>query len=233
MTDQELDSMMKRVLLDALKVEWEEKIDALPALQLSARRQRSTREMLADPLGWARKRARPVWKKALQRVAAVLIVCSLTLGSLMAISPTVRAAVIRWVTEWYETHVVYRYSGDQISTEMPQYEITELPTGYIESERINQPGFSSVTYDNTDGDIIYLDCISVQDGYALAFSTENADMFPVKIAGFDGQLFSAQTKGTSSTVTWINSDNNLQFTVDGLLSDIDILRIAESVRQIK
>ena len=41
----------------------------------------------------------------------------------MAVSPTVRAAVVRWVTEWYETHVVYRFSGEQIADEMPQYGI--------------------------------------------------------------------------------------------------------------
>ena len=47
--------------------------------------------------------------------AVILLVFSLSLGSLMAVSPTVRAAVIRWVTEWYETHITYRYSGEQIT----------------------------------------------------------------------------------------------------------------------
>ncbi len=39
----------------------------------------------------------------------------------MAVSPTVRAAVVRWVTEWYETHVVYRFC-ENMTGEMPQYD---------------------------------------------------------------------------------------------------------------
>ena len=36
----------------------------------------------------------------------LLLVFSLSLGSLMAVSQTVRAAVVRRVVEWYETHII-------------------------------------------------------------------------------------------------------------------------------
>ena len=52
----------------------------------------------------------------------LLLVFSLSLGSLMAVSQTVRAAVVRRVVEWYETHITYRHSGEQIAGDMPWYE---------------------------------------------------------------------------------------------------------------
>ena len=70
--------------------------------------------MLKNPLRWARDRKQPVWKRALKRVAVILLVISLAFGSLMVVSPTARATFIRWVTEWYETHVTYRYAGDDM-----------------------------------------------------------------------------------------------------------------------
>ena len=60
----------------------------------------------------------------------LLLVFSLSLGSLMAVSQTVRAAVV----EWYETHITYRHSGEQIAGDMPWYEITDLLEGYGEIE---------------------------------------------------------------------------------------------------
>ena len=64
----------------------------------------------------------------------LLLVFSLSLGCLMAVSQTVRAAVVRRVVEWYETHITYRHSGEQIAGDMPWYEITDLLEGYGEIE---------------------------------------------------------------------------------------------------
>lgn len=56
------------------------------------------------------------------------------LGELDGVSQTVRAAVVRRVVEWYETHITYRHSGEQIAGDMPWYEITDLLEGYGEIE---------------------------------------------------------------------------------------------------
>lgn len=56
-----------------------------------------------------------------KRVAVILLVISLAFGSLMVVSPTARATFIRWVTEWYETHVTYRYAGDDMVGDIPEY----------------------------------------------------------------------------------------------------------------
>ena len=108
MTDQELDQLMQRVLLDAIKSDCRNMSCEIPNFMPSHRYQHQMAIMIANPLKWARKRARPLWKKVLQRVAVILIVFSLSLGSLMIISPSVRAAVVNWVTEWYETRKTYR-----------------------------------------------------------------------------------------------------------------------------
>lgn len=80
MTDNELDQLMQRVLLDAIKSDCEKENSVVPSFEPSLRYQRSLAAMIADPLKWAHKRTKPLWKKVLQKVAIVLIVFSLSLG---------------------------------------------------------------------------------------------------------------------------------------------------------
>lgn len=233
MTDRELDRMMQHVLLDAIKRDCEKETDDVPAFKPTRHYQRQMAAMLSDPLKWARKRARPIWKSALQKVAMILLVFTLSLGSLMAVSPTVRAAVVRWVTEWYETHVVYRFSGEQIADEMPQYEVTDLPEGYAETERVEWPSYVSIIYQNVNDENaswIYLQYIYMQQGASSNFGIENADIIPVTVNGLEGQLYlTRDTEGADSTITWIVPDENMLFAVSAALGADDILHIAESV----
>ena len=199
--------------------------------------QRQIAAMLSDPLKWARKRARPIWKSALQKVAMILLVFTLSLGSLMAVSPTVRAAVVRWVTEWYETHVVYRFSGEQITDEMPQYEVTDLPEGYAEIERVEWPSYVSIIYQNVNDENaswIYLQYIYMQQGASGNFGIENADIIPVTVNGLEGQLYlTKDSEQSDSTITWIDPNENILFAVSAALGTDDILHIAESVSLVK
>ena len=180
MTDRELDRMMQHVLLDAIKRDCEKETDDVPAFKPTRHYQRQMAAMLKDPLKWERRRARPLWKNVAQKAAVILLVFSFSLGSLMAVSPTVRAAVVRWVTEWYETHIVYRYSGEQITGEMPQYEITDLPKGYaeVESKRIEWPDYISFTYYNPDKENdqgIIFDYTYMSQGGVADFVTEDSE----------------------------------------------------------
>ena len=192
MTDQELDTLMRRVLLDSLKLDAESAASGELAFEPTPRYQRQMAAMVKDPLKWERRRARPLWKNVAQKAAVILLVFSLSLGSLMAVSPTVRAAVVRWVTEWYETHVVYRFSGEQIADEMPQYEVTDLPEGYAETKRVEWPSYVSIIYQKVnDGNApwIYLQYIYMQQGASSNFEIENADIIPITVNGLEGQLY--------------------------------------------
>ena len=235
MTDRELDRMMQHVLLDAIKRDCEKETDDVPAFKPTRHYQRQIAAMLKDPLKWERRRARPLWKNVAQKAAVILLVFSLSLGSLMAVSPTVRAAVVRWVTEWYETHIVYRYSGEQIIGEMPQYEITDLPEGYIEDERVNWPSYVSVVYQNKDtGKTIYLDCTFMQQGSASDYVTDGVEVVPVTVNGLSGQLFLTDDwENKWNTITWIDAERNLQFEIDANVNRDVILHMAESVSLVK
>lgn len=231
MTDRELDVLMRRVLLDSLKLDWDKKPET--PFEPSAGYRREISAMLADPLAWERKKARPIWKTAARRAAIVLLIISLSLGGVMAASPTVRAAFLQWIVEWYEDRIVYRHAGADITETMPRYEITELPEGYVEveDERIEWPMTVEIVYRNEEsGEEIVLDYDHIQQGSLRAFVLDGVEAIPIMVNGLEGQFFLEEGEtDRPNTITWVDPNGNMQFTVHANLSKDNILHIAESV----
>lgn len=163
MTEKELDAFMSKVLLDAIAFD-EDRLEEKIPYAASARHRRQMRAMLKDPVRWARERGKPVWKRVLQTAAVILLMLSLGLGSVMLASPTARATIVRWVTEWYETHIVFRYAGEDAQGETSQYEPGELPEGFVENpeRQFIGAGMTSHFYENEKGDVILFEYIYMQ-----------------------------------------------------------------------
>ena len=228
MTDQELDRIMRRVLIDSMKLE-EDVEDNGPVFEPSLRHRRRMRAMLANPSGWLRGRERPLWRQAVRRAAVFLVVCGMTLAGAMAFSPAARMAMVRWVVERSGNDIDYVYSGEQSPEALPQYEIKALPEGFVETERDVLPGLEVVIYENESGDILYLDYIYMRQGALTSFDTSDADVFDVTVGQLSGTFFKARTPGNMNTLRWIDPDLNIHFSVDGCFDLDDLLHIAESV----
>lgn len=230
MTDQELDRIMRRVLIDSMKP-GEERAgeDNSPVFAPSRRHKRRMRAMLANPSGWLRGRERPLWRQAVRRAAVFLVVCGMTLAGAMAFSPAARMAMVRWVVERSGNDIDYVYSGEQSPEALPQYEITALPEGFVETERDIMPGLVDVIYENESGDILYLDYVYMQQGALRSFDTRDAEAFDVTVGQLSGTFFKARTPGNMNTLRWIDPDLNIHFSVDGCFDLDDLLHIAESV----
>ena len=226
MTDQALDKLMRQVLIDSLALEED---SAEPAdFNPSKRHQQQMKIMLKNPLGWYKRKAKPVWKLALRRVAVVLLVASLGFGSVMVVSPTARAAVIRWVVEWYETHIVYRYFGEDMPEGMPQYEIARIPDGFIEIDRIENSSSVSLLFEDGDGGVICFDYNYMHQGAATLITTDD-NTTEITINGLQGQLLSPTKTKSTTTVTWVDSSANIQFVIDTSLNQDNAIALAESV----
>ena len=226
MTNLELDVVMRRVLLDSLRNDEAEDCIFAPSKHYL----REMKYMLKYPAKWQRNRTKPLWKQMVQKVAVILLIVSLAFGSVMVVSPTARASVVRWVLEVYETHVTYRFSGEDISGPMPQYGIADLPEGYAETDRTTHSATVSIMYENDAGGILCLDYAYMQEGTGAILTTKEGDeLLPVTIGGFAGQALLPRKSTSSKTITWINTAENICFMVNGFGTMEDILRMANSV----
>ena len=70
----------------------------------------------------------------------------------------------------------------------------------------------------------------MSQGGAADFVTEDTEIISVTVNDLEGQLFLEKDwENTRSTLTWIDAERNLQFTLMAALGETDILHIAESV----
>lgn len=228
MTDQELDQMMRRALLDAAAQEAE----ALPQEppELSPRHGRSMRAMLRDPLAWARSRRRPALRTAARHAAAVLLVLVLSAAVLVTVSPQVRADITRWVAEQTGNVLDFQFRSDSPAQPIPQYQITALPEGYVETERTDALDAGNVTYKNSDGDMILLDYAYMQDGALHRIILNDTDtMSDIRVSGMPGKLILSTEEKNFNRILWIDAAQNLQFTITAAAEESVIIAMAESV----
>lgn len=233
MTDQKLDQMLRRALLDAAAQEAE----ALPQEppELSPRHGRSMRAMLRDPLAWARSRRRPALRTAARHAAArhaaaVLLVLVLSAAVLVTVSPQVRADITRWVAEQTGNVLDFQFRGDSPAQPIPQYQITALPEGYVETERTDALDAGNVTYKNSDGDMILLDYAYMQDGALHRIILNDTDtMSDIRVSGMPGKLIISTEEKSFDCILWIDAAQNLQFTITAVAEESVIIAMAESI----
>lgn len=172
-----------------------------------------------------------------QRVAAILLVAFISLGSVMVASLTARAMVLQWFREWYETYISYHYTQEgSIPETMPEYTITALPEGYKEniSERIEWPNYIQCRFENADESPILFDYIYMETGSISNIETEGAEIIEVVVNGCEGAIILPENSVKSDcTLTWINAEENLQFTIHASMDQNEILHMAESVKLIQ
>ena len=129
------ESTLRQALMDANLLQFEAVLNGADAMEpdFSPKYCRERMRMLTDPFVWLKRRCRPVWKKALRNIACVLLACALTLGSLMAVSPTVRAAVLNWLKEisYYGIHYVLNGGDSKVYEEVPTWRPTWLPENWL------------------------------------------------------------------------------------------------------
>jgi hypothetical protein len=233
MTDYELDQVIQRILIDAQKADEEQAAGEDILFNPSVQYQHNMRAMCKNPNKWQRNRDRPVWKNMLRRVAMVLLAVSIGFGGLMVCVPSVRAAVIQWAMEWYETHIVYRYSGDDVSSKSDEYDITALPSGFSEVERTDLSNIVWINYADDEGNVISFDYCYIHQGGGVVVNTEDASASATEITvnGMTGHFFEAESADKFNTITWIDEHNSIQFTISGLFDKDTLLYMAMSVSQ--
>ncbi len=234
MTEAELDRMMRKTLLDAIALDEKAADDPENAFQPSRRHSRQMQQMRRDPLHWARNRNRGTLQKTARWAAVILLFITLSFSLVMLFSAPARAAFERWVSEWYRTHIVYRYNGEREGA-LPRYELTGLPEGFSELERIEEPtyAFAYVIYGNESGELISFSYTVMAQGGATEFVPNDDDVYQVTVGKDQGALFIPKDAESMKTLTWIDEKNGIHFTLVADLSEPDMIALAESLRKKK
>ena len=229
MTENELDILLRRSLLDAEKADWKETMDTAPPAEPSLRQRRRMGALLANPEGYARRAARPVWKRAVRTAACFLLACILGFGALLAANPTARADFAQWVREWQDGMNSYSFTGLPSQEELPWYEIGDPLEGYVEGERSKAGGHARIAYWNQEDQRISFRYYWMDKGTTIGAVTDGMNVEEVTVSGYSGEVYLSIDGSESNAIIWMNEGAEIVFLIDAWADKQELLHMAESV----
>lgn len=244
MDERSFDALLRLALMDAnlerFRTVLDGADDAEPVFSAGYLRQRM--KLLADPFGWVRKTARPLWKKTLQSAACVLLACTVALGALMAVSPTVRAAVLNWLREISGGHIAYTSTSDRDARdygEPPAWRPTWLPEGWsLDDLALMGPenGSATWTYRGESDYSLTFHCWWPQRLHAGVSYGEDVDAAALwsqaTVWGKPADFYSHEEDGDRMCYLFWESEDGMLFRLGGDLDREVMERIADSVTEI-
>ena len=129
MTDQALDNLARRLLLDAARLEYGDLMEELPEQDFSPQFEKKMRKLV-------RRGNHPIRYRVAQIAACLLLAALLSGCTVLAISPEAREAFLGWVRTFntpkeFPPYYSYTYSGDG-EAQLPEgvaYRPTWVPEG--------------------------------------------------------------------------------------------------------
>lgn len=168
-----------------------------------------------------------------QRVASFTLVILLGIMSIIAASPTARAAVLEWIRQQYETYIEYFLPQGLRSDERPcQYTISQLPDGYFETTRFDVEGSCTVLYAHDTKKRIHF--IYSKDPEAVAFTvmSDESTVIKVDVEGCTADLYIPQNPNEATSIVWYDNKQETIFYISAVLEANEIIKLAESVTQV-
>lgn len=168
-------------------------------------------------------------RKFLQCAAACFLAILVGLSGWLALDTEARASVSRWIREFSENKVFYRFfavdDSSKISTDyFPQW----IPEGY-KIEKIQQ-GYSQKTilYSNGENQITFI-CNISDIGAENIIIGEDFQLKEVQIGDYSGDFYEEASKKEPNGLIWVDIEAEVVFSIFGNLDEDAMLQIAESV----
>lgn len=233
MTDSEFDALLRRALEDAAWARQERVFAAgLPEPRHTRRYLRWEKKLLADPLGYARRLARPMWQRALRTAAGFLLTFAVLFGAVMAVSPSARAWVVERTVQWMETFTRFRFYGEEARGLSENWRPGYVPEGFeeISADWDEVSGVLLLSYQGMSDGFIDLDCSPARQGIDFIIDNEHSDYQSLEINDRPADLFASNTEGFPSYLLWSSADGETAFVLTSNIAPNEMISIAESAR---
>lgn len=180
-----------------------------------------------------RKANHPIRYQVIRAAAVVLLVLATLFGTLVAVNPEVRAAVVGWVKETFPGYFVYS-SNNTSAPETYDYCLTVLPEGYQEWKVIDSIGGKTYYYINREGNKFYFRYANnISNGSGNLFiKSEDCKQLAGLVNGLQADLYIGLKDGDLNTIAWQDPDTNVLLYISIFADPDELIELAESVIKI-
>ena len=229
MTEQALNQLARRVMLDAARLEYGGELEEPPEHRFSPSFERRMERLL-------RRGKHPVWYQALHAAACLLLALLLSGCAVLAVSPEAREVFAGWVREIHDNYFRYEFFGDEEKKSSLLeadvfYQMAYMPPGYRMEYRCMLSGITIIGYINDQsGNLAFFHCFTDQTSPVMQIARDSEDTYKkVAVNGISADLYLDAEEGESNILVWVDEVNRLAFSISGAFGEEELLRMAESV----
>lgn len=175
-----------------------------------------------------RKTDHPVRYRIIQSSIAVVLVLVMAFGSVLALSPSARAAVVNWLKEtvgsW--THYTSVPGHSQAGHEVA-FELTSIPDGYTLAFMNEDDGGQSYAFTNEAGQILQFTYIIGGTYTDLYLDTESYHFRNVQCGNIIVDVYIANDQSDRNTIVW--EKNDVLFTISAFMEQNELIELINHV----
>ena len=178
-----------------------------------------------------KKNSHPQRKRVLRMAASFALVILLTGGSVMALSPTARAAVMGWLFGQDGTTFSYTSMGEASESDVYyKYELPQIPEGYFLWQEIVDESQSIMLYaEEETGHLLKVTGSPNNGTGAMFLLTTTDEKSTVQIGDITADFYQSSTADSSSGLAWIDPDTDYLICLDGFFSKEELIEMAQSL----
>ena len=178
-----------------------------------------------------KKNNHPQLNRVLRMAASFALVILVASGSVMALSPTARAAVMGWLFGQDGTTFSYTSMGEESESDVYyKYELAEIPEGYFLWQEIVDESQSIMLYAEEETGHLLKVTGSPNDGTGAMFLLTTTDeKSTVQIGDITADFYQSSTADSSSGLAWIDPDTDYLICLDGFFSKEELIEMAQSL----
>lgn len=168
--------------------------------------------------------------RVLRMAASFALVILIAGGSVMAISPTARAAVLGWLFGQQENVYSYTSMGNDDSATITKYDFAEVPDGYYLWQDILDPTFGTILYaEEETGFLLKIFYCPNEGSSALFLAPEAATKSTVQLGDITADFYQSEVDTSGSSIVWVDPENDYLVSVDGFFSQEELIEMALSL----
>ncbi len=164
-----------------------------------------------------------------QRAACILLVLILGFLAVLAVSPTVRAGVLGWIKEQYETVTSYFFVGDPDTYEPTAYYIASIPEGYTEIVSDDDDRGVVRIYSNEKDQWLFFSYTITPDKTVYGMGTEGYQIERVSVQDDPAELYLSDDPAKTNSLIWCDEESQVIFYLSGFIDKEELLKIGASV----
>ena len=178
-----------------------------------------------------KKNNHPQLKRVLRMAASFALVILVAGGSVMALSPTARAAVIGWLFGQDGTTFSYTSMGEESESDVYyKYDLSEIPEGYFLWQEIVDESQSIMLYAEEETGHLLKVTGSPNDGTGAMFLLTTTDeKSTVQIGDITADFYLSESDDVSSGLAWVDPENDYLICLDGFFSKEELIEMAQSL----